>query len=63
MPALFAMLIVMIGYAAVAGDFRAGFDFLFNSDFSKIDANAVLVAIGQAFFSVGVACVPGRSIA
>ena len=55
MPALFVMLLVMIGYAAVAGDFKAGFEFLFDSDFSKIDANAVLVAIGQAFFSIGVA--------
>ncbi len=55
MPTLFVMLLVMIGYAAVAGDFKAGFDFLFDSDFSKIDANAVLVAIGQAFFSIGVA--------
>ena len=55
MPALFAMLLIMIGYAAIEGDFGAGFDFLFNSDFSKINANSVLVAIGQAFFSIGVA--------
>lgn len=55
MPALFVMLLVMIGYAAVEGDFKAGFDFLFNTDFSKIDAQAVLIAIGQAFFSIGVA--------
>ncbi len=55
MPALFAMMIVMIGYAAIAGDFKAGFDFLFNSDFSKINAGTVLTAIGQAFFSIGVA--------
>ncbi|MDX1515189.1 MAG: sodium-dependent transporter [Woeseiaceae bacterium] len=55
MPTLFAMLLVMIGYAAVEGDFKAGFDFLFNTDFSKIDGMAVLVAIGQAFFSIGVA--------
>ena len=55
MPALFVMLLVMIGYAAVAGDLGAGVDFLFNTDFSKIKAETVLVAIGQAFFSIGVA--------
>ncbi len=55
MPALFVMLLVMIGYAAIAGDFGAGLGFLFNTDFSKIKAGTVLVAIGQAFFSIGVA--------
>ncbi|MEM7433435.1 MAG: sodium-dependent transporter [Pseudomonadota bacterium] len=55
MPALFAILVVMIGYAAIEGDFKAGWDFLFNADFSKIDGGAVLTAIGQAFFSIGVA--------
>lgn len=55
MPALFIMLLVMIGYAAVEGDFRAGADFLFSADFSKIDGTIVLSAIGQAFFSISVA--------
>lgn len=55
MPALFAMLLVMIAYAAVEGDFAAAIDFLFSSDFSKIDGSVVLTAIGQAFFSIGVA--------
>lgn len=55
MPALFVMLLVMIGYAAVEGNFRAGVDFLFSTDFSKIDGRTVLTAIGQAFFSISVA--------
>ncbi len=55
MPSLFLMLLVMIAYAAVAGDFQAGVDFLFSTDFSKISGETVLVAIGQAFFSIGVA--------
>jgi NSS family neurotransmitter:Na+ symporter len=55
MPSLFVMMLVMIGYAAVAGDFSAGLEFLFDADFSKIDAQTVLIAIGQAFFSIGVA--------
>ena len=55
MPALFVMLVVMIGYAAVAGDFGAALTFLFSFDFSKITGAAVLNAIGQAFFSISVA--------
>jgi len=55
MPALFVMLLVMIGYAAVAGDFGAGIEFLFSVDFSKITGKVVLAAIGQAFFSISVA--------
>ena len=55
MPALFVMLVVMIGYAAVAGDFAAGVDFLFSFDFSKITGAVILNAIGQAFFSISVA--------
>jgi len=55
MPALFAMLLAMIAYAAVEGDFQAGFRFLFSVDFSRINAQVVLAAIGQAFFSIGVA--------
>lgn len=55
MPALLVMLLVMIAYAAVAGDFDAALRFLFSTDFSKIDGPVVLAAIGQAFFSIGVA--------
>jgi NSS family neurotransmitter:Na+ symporter len=55
MPTLFIMLLVMIGYAAVEGDFRAAAEFLFSADFSKIDGTIVLSAIGQAFFSISVA--------
>jgi NSS family neurotransmitter:Na+ symporter len=55
MPALFAMLLLMIGYAAVEGDFGTAISFLFSTDFSKIDSGTVLVAIGQAFFSISVA--------
>ena len=55
MPSLFAMMLVMIGYAAYAGDFAAGFSFLFNVDFSKITGEVVLAAVGQAFFSISVA--------
>ena len=55
MPSLFLMMLIMIGYAAYAGDFAAGFGFLFNIDFSKITGEVVLAAVGQAFFSISVA--------
>lgn len=55
MPALFVMLLVMIGYAAYAGDFAQALQFLFSADFSKITGAAVLNAVGQAFFSISLA--------
>jgi NSS family neurotransmitter:Na+ symporter len=55
MPSLFVMLLVMIGYGAIAGDLGAGLSFLFSTDFSKIDGPVILSAIGQSFFSIGVA--------
>ena len=55
MPMLFILLVVMVGYAAYAGAFAQALNFLFNPDFSKISAGTVLIAIGQAFFSIGVA--------
>jgi len=55
MPMLFILLVVMVGYAAYAGAFQRALDFLFNPDFSRISARTVLIAVGQAFFSIGVA--------
>lgn len=52
MPILFVLLIVMIGYAAQIGDFGAGFSFLFSFHFEKLSWDAVLVALGHAFFTL-----------
>jgi len=54
MPALFAILLMMVAYAAIAGDMQRAVDFLFTVDFSKVDGSVVLNAVGQAFFSVSV---------
>jgi neurotransmitter:Na+ symporter, NSS family len=54
MPALFLMLLAMVIYAAVVGDFAAALRFLFRPDFEKLNATIVLGAFGQAFFSVSV---------
>ena len=55
MPALFLLLLLMVLYAAQAGDFRAGFAYMFTPDFGKLAAQpgtAILSAMGQAFFSL-----------
>lgn len=53
-PALFVLLIALVIYAAIAGDIVAGAKFLFIPDFSQLDAETILLAIGQAFFSLGI---------
>lgn len=55
MPTLFALLVVLVIYNMFAGGFSQAADYLFSADFSKIDGSVWLAAIGQAFFSVGVA--------
>ena len=54
MPTLFVMLFAMVIYGAVVGDFTAALRFLFQPDFSKLTNQAVLAALGTAFFSVSV---------
>jgi NSS family neurotransmitter:Na+ symporter len=53
MPALFVALLVLVGYAMVVGDFSAALAFLFQPDFSQVTPKVVLMAMGQAFFSMG----------
>lgn len=52
MPGLFAVLLVLVGYAMATGAFVDGVRYLFAPDFSKIGPQGVLVAMGQAFFSL-----------
>ena len=52
MPALFVILILLVAYAMTSGYYEEGINFLFNPDFSKIDADAVLTAMGHAFFTL-----------
>jgi NSS family neurotransmitter:Na+ symporter len=53
-PALFVILILLLAYAVIVGDFAAGAKFLFVPDFSRLDGRTILLAIGQAFFSLGI---------
>ncbi len=54
MPIFFLMLIGMVIYASVIGDFAASSAFLLQPDFSEVTAGTFLSAVGQAFFSIGV---------
>ena len=54
MPALFVMLIGLVVYGMVAGEFVQALQYLFRPDFSKITPEVTLAAFGQAFFSVNV---------
>jgi NSS family neurotransmitter:Na+ symporter len=54
MPTLFLLLVGLVLYASVIGDLGAGLRFLFAPDFSRIDADAVLKALGQACLSLSV---------
>lgn len=54
MPSLFVILLVLVAYAAVAADFAGGLRFMFAPDFSQLNADSVLQAMGQAFFSLSV---------
>ncbi len=52
MPALFVLLLIMVGYAISSGEFVRGLSFLFTPDFSKLSAEGVLIAMGHAFFTL-----------
>ena len=52
MPALFVMLIIMVGYAVTTGAFAQGLSYLFAPDFSKLTWGGVLTAMGHAFFTL-----------
>lgn len=53
-PVLFVLLILLVGYAMTKENYYfQGLHFLFSPDFSKLSSDSVLVAMGQAFFSLG----------
>ncbi len=52
MPALFVLLVIMVGYAMCTDGFQEGMRYLFYPDWSKLSGEGFLVALGQAFFSL-----------
>ena len=54
MPSLVVIMLVMVVYNVFAADIGAALTFLFAPDFSQLTRTSLLLALGQAFFSVGV---------
>ena len=54
MPLLFVIVAGIAVYSVTLPGASEGVDYLFNPDFSKIDAKACTAALGQAFFSLSV---------
>ena len=54
-PAFVLLIIALIFYAVSTGSFMDGVEFLFKPDFSKLTRQGVLVALGQAFFTLSIA--------
>jgi len=52
MPTLFLLLVVLMIYGMTTGHFGEAAAFMFNADFSKLSAEAVLTAVGRAFFTL-----------
>jgi NSS family neurotransmitter:Na+ symporter len=52
MPALFMLLLILVGYAWNSGGFHQGLEFLFKPDFHRLTGNGVLIAMGHAFFTL-----------
>jgi len=54
MPILFIALLAMVAFSSAAGNFTAAVAYLLEPDFSKVTLQTVMVAQGQAFFSIGI---------
>jgi NSS family neurotransmitter:Na+ symporter len=53
-PTLFVLILVMLVYAMFYADFARGVEFLLKPDFGSFNVTVLLMAMGQAFFSLGV---------
>jgi NSS family neurotransmitter:Na+ symporter len=54
MPALVAILVMLLGYGVVEGDMSRAAAFMFRADFSKLTPGVILAAMGQAFFTLSI---------
>ena len=52
MPALFIILLVLVGYGFVSADMGAAFRFMFHFDLKAINSEVILSAMGHAFFTL-----------
>lgn len=63
MPVLLMLLSGIAIWAAITGDIQATMQYLFVPDFSKINGEVILAALGQAFFSISAAAGGGMAYA
>lgn len=52
MPLLFVMLLVLLGYGVTSGGFAQGVEFMFRFNWESVTGEALLIAMGQAFFTL-----------
>ncbi|MAZ79535.1 MAG: sodium-dependent transporter [Gammaproteobacteria bacterium] len=52
MPALLVLLLALVIFSAIEGDFLNGVKFMLYPDFSQVTWKTILIAMGQAFFSL-----------
>ncbi len=55
MPVLLILLVLLLGYSMNSGAFMKAMHFLFYPDFTKLSAESILAAMGQAFFTLSLA--------
>ena len=53
-PALLALMVVLLGYSITSGSFGRGVEFMFTPDFDALTWQSVLAAMGQAFFTLSI---------
>lgn len=53
-PGLLILLCILVAYALATGDVQQAFAFAFQVDFSRLTAQVLLDAVGQAFYATGV---------
>lgn len=54
MPGLFAILVLLVGYALTTPGFTQAWNFLFSFHFEKISMDVVISAMGHAFFTLAI---------
>ena len=55
MPTLFILLLIIVGAACMLPNAEKGIEFLFKPDFTKINSDVFLGALGQSFYSLSIA--------
>lgn len=54
MPLLMLLLMALVVFSYLKGDFQRGWDFMFQPNFQALTSEGVLVALGQAFFTLSI---------